>query len=106
MFNYMFTSIKEDEEKMAEKRIGSQGNTAHGFVDIKKAFDTVERVKVTTTLIWMGVEEAEARIMEAMYDRTKGRVVAGHGMLVEHQVNIGLKHGNALSHLLFIMVYY
>ena len=30
---------------------------------------------------WMGVPEAEARMVEAMYERTKGRVVVGHRML-------------------------
>ena len=53
---------------------------------------------------WMGVQEAEARMVEAMYERTKGRVVVGSGLSEEFPVNIGLRQGSALSPLLFIMV--
>ena len=48
--------------------------------------------------------EAEARMVEAMYERTKGRVVVGSGLSEEFPVNIGLRQGSALSPLLFIMV--
>ena len=36
---------------------------------------TVPREMVMATVRWMGVPEAEARMVEAMYERTKGRVV-------------------------------
>ena len=48
---------------------------AVGFVDLEKAYDTVPRELVTATVRWMGVPEAEARMVEAMYERTKGRSV-------------------------------
>ena len=48
--------------------------------------------------------ETEARMVEAMYERTKGRVVVGSVLSEECPVNIGLRHGSALSRLLFIMV--
>ena len=48
--------------------------------------------------------EPEARMVEAMYERTKGRVVVGSGLSEEFPVNIGLRQGSALSPLLFIMV--
>ena len=59
---------------------------------------------MTATVRWMGVPEAEARMVEAMYERTKGRVVVGSGLSEEFPVNIGLSQGSALSPLLFIMV--
>ena len=52
-----------------------QGRMAVGFVDLEKAYDTVPRKMVTATVRWMGVPEAEARMVEVMYERTKGRVV-------------------------------
>ena len=43
-----------------------------GFVDLEKAYGTVPREMVTATVRWMGVSEAEARMVEAMYERIKG----------------------------------
>ena len=37
---------------------------ALGFVDLEKAFDTVPREMVMATLRWMGVPEAEVRMVE------------------------------------------
>ena len=90
--------------QMVEKRLEMQGRMAVGFVDLEKAYDTVPREMVTATVRWMGVPEAEARMVEAMYERTKGRVVVGSGLSEEFPVNIGLRQGSALSPLLFIMV--
>ena len=90
--------------QMVEKRLEMQGRMAVGFVDLEKAYDTVTREMVTATVRWMGVPEAEARMVEAMYERTKGTVVDGSGLSEEFPVNIGLKQGSALSPFLFIMV--
>ena len=90
--------------QMVEKRLEMQGRMAVGFVDLEKAYDTVPREMVITTVRWMAVPEAEARMVEAMYERTKGRVVVGSGLSEEFPVNIGLRQGSALSPLLFIMV--
>ena len=64
---------------------------APGFVDLEKAFNTVPREKVMATLRWMGVPEAEVRMVEGTYDMTTERVVVG-----------GVKIG--LSPLMFIAV--
>ena len=50
----------------------------------------------------MGAPESEVRMVGAMYENTKGRIVVGSGMSNEFQVNIGLRQGSALSPLLFI----
>ena len=81
-----------------------QGRMAVGFVGLEKAYDTVPREMVMATVRWMGVPEAEARTVEAMCERTKGRVVVGSGLSEYFPVNIGLRQGSALSPLLFIMV--
>ena len=60
--------------QMVEKRLEIQGRMAVGFVDVEKAYDTVPRETVMATVRWMGVPEAEARMVEATYERTKGRV--------------------------------
>ena len=44
------------------------------FMDLKKAFDTVPRGVVMATVRWVGMPEAEARIVERMYERTMGSI--------------------------------
>ena len=44
-----------------------QGRMAAGFVVLKKDYDTVPREMVRATVRWMGVPEAEARMVEEMY---------------------------------------
>ena len=91
-------------KQMVEKRMEMLGRMAVGFVNLQKAYDTVPREMVMATVRWMGVPEAEARMVEAMYERTKGRVVVGSELSEEFPVNIGLSQGSALSPLLVIMV--
>ena len=90
--------------QLVEKRLEMQGRMAVGFVDMEKAYDTVQRELVSATVRWKGVPEAEARMVEAMYERTKRRVVVGSGLSEEFPVNICFRQGSALSPLLFIMV--
>ena len=56
------------------------------------------------TLRWMGVPEAEVRMVEGTYEKTTARVVVGEGASEEFEVNIGLRQGSVLSPLLFIAV--
>ena len=65
--------------QMVEKTLEIQGSMAPGFVDLEKAFDTVPTEKVMTTLRWMGVTEAEVRMVESMCEMTTARVVVGEG---------------------------
>ena len=46
---------------------------------------------------WMGVPEAEARIVETMCERTKGRVLVGRGLTDNFKSIIGLNLGSALN---------
>ena len=65
--------------EMVEKILEVQGSVALGFVDLEKAFDTVPREMVMATIRWMGVPEAEVRMLEGMYENTTARVVVGEG---------------------------
>ena len=75
--------------QMVEKRLEMQGRMAVGFVDLGKVYDTVPREILMATVRWIGVPEAEARMVEAMYERTNRRVVVGSGLSEEFPVNIG-----------------
>ena len=90
--------------QLVENRLEKQGHMALALVDQEKAFDTVPRKMAMATMRWMGAPESEVRMVEAIYENTKGRVVTGLGMSNEFQVNIGLRQGSALSSLLFILV--
>ena len=48
---------------------------ALGFIDLEKAYDTVQREMAMATLRWMGVPEAEVRMVEGTYEETKPTVV-------------------------------
>ena len=51
--------------QMLEKILELQSSMALGFIDLEKAFnDTVPREMVMATLRWMGVPEAEVRMVE------------------------------------------
>ena len=50
---------------MIDKRLEVQDSVVLGFVDLEKAFDTVPREMVMATLRWMGVPEAEVRMVES-----------------------------------------
>ena len=90
--------------QMVEKRLEVQGSMALGFVDLEKAFDTVPREMVMATLRWMGIPEAEVRMVEGKYEKTTARVVVAEGASEEFEVKIGLRQGSVLSPLLFIAV--
>ena len=90
--------------QMVEKILEIQGSMALWFVDLAKAFDTVPRDMVMATLRWMGVPEAEVRMVEGMYEKTTPIVVVGEGASEEFEVKIGLRQGSLLSPLLFISV--
>ena len=77
---------------------------ALGFVYLEKAFDTVPGEMVMATLRWMGIPEAEVRMVEGTYEKTTARVVVGEGASEEFEVKIGLRQGSVLSPLLFIAV--
>ena len=57
-----------------KKMLYSQDNMVLGFVRIEKAFDTLTREMVLEP----GLLEAEAMMVEAMYDRMKGIVLIEH----------------------------
>ena len=90
--------------QMVEKRLEVQGSMALGFVDLEKAFDPVPREMVMATLRWMGIPEAEVRMVEGTYEKTTARVVEAEGASEEFEVKIGLRQGSVLSPLLFIAV--
>ena len=83
--------------QMVEKRLEIHGSMALWFIDLEKAFDRVHREMVMATLRWMGVPEAEVRMVEGTYEKTTASVVVGEGASEEFEVTIGLRQGSVLS---------
>ena len=52
--------------QVVDKTLEVQTSMALGFADMDKAFDTVPREMVMATLRWMGVSEAELRVVESI----------------------------------------
>ena len=73
-----------------------------GFVDLEKVVGTVPIEMVMATLRWVGVSEAEVRMVEGTYEKATARLVVGEGASEEFEVKIGLRQGSVLSPLLFI----
>ena len=80
-----------------EKRLEGQQNMALGFIDLEKTYDTVPQDIAMATLRWMGVPEAEVRIVEGTYEETTGRVVHAPGISEEFRVDVCLRQGSVLS---------
>ena len=74
--------------QMVEKRLEVHGSMALWFVDLEKAFDIVPREMVMATLRWMGVPEAEVRMVEGKYEKTTARGVVEEGASDEFEVKI------------------
>ena len=54
--------------QMVEKRLEMQGRMAVGFVDLERAYDTVPREMVTTTVRWMRMPEASSGTLITVVD--------------------------------------
>ena len=75
-----------------------------GSATWEKPFDTVPMKTAMTTLRWMGVPEAEVRMVEGTYEKTTSRVAVREGATEEFEVKIGLRPDSVLSPPLFIAV--
>ena len=67
--------------QMVEKRLELQGSLALGFIHLERAYDTVPREMVMATLQWMGVSEAEVRMVERTYEMTTAKRGGGIGRI-------------------------
>ena len=90
--------------QLVEKILERQGNMALALVDIENAFDTVPRKMGMATLRWMGAPESEVKMVEALYENTKGREVVRSGMSNAFRVTICLRQAIGLIPLLFNLV--
>ena len=68
--------------QMVEKRLELQGSLALGFVPWKELMTRYQlREMVMATLQWMGVSEAEVRMVERTYEMTTAKRGGGRGRI-------------------------
>ena len=83
--------------KMTAKKRGMFG----AFIDLKKAYDTIDQAKIWTHLQSMGLGGRLITLMEAAYKDVKCEVRVGGAMSEAFEVRAGLRQGCVLSPILF-----
>ena len=71
------------------------------FIDLTKAFDTVNRRMLWTVLSRFGCPPRFLAILKCFHDDMQARVVAGGGESEPFDVNVGVKQGCVIAPVLF-----
>jgi Reverse transcriptase (RNA-dependent DNA polymerase). len=71
------------------------------FIDFEKAYDSIKRESLYDILIKYGVPKKLVRLIKTCSDGTQGIVRIGNYLSSSFPIQNGLKHGDALSPLLF-----
>jgi hypothetical protein len=86
---------------LIEKNFRQSKRVYTGFVDFKRAFDTVPRNTMLYKLHKAGVPQAVIRVIESMYSDNKSAVKLSAGITDTFPNTVGVKQGCPLSPLLF-----
>ena len=77
--------------QLVEKKPEGDENMALGFIDLEKACNTVPREMAMATLKWMGVPQAEVRMVDDTYEETTCRVACCAGISEVFKMDVGLR---------------
>ena len=78
--------------------------TCLGFMDISKAFDTLDRSKLFHHIYKMGIQGKAFTLIRALYHKINNRVIFGSFEFEIFEVSSGVKQGCILSPFLFNLV--
>lgn len=73
------------------------------FIDFSSAFDTVDHSILILTLLRRGFPQKLVNLIDNMYSGCQGRVTLNYGLSDHFNINRGVKQGDPLSPLLFIL---
>ena len=73
------------------------------FIDFRKAFDSIHRVKMMRILNAYGIPPNLLRAIERMYTNTKARVMTPDGETEQFDITAGVLQGDTLAPFLFII---
>jgi len=74
------------------------------FIDIEKAFDSVDRETLWKILKHLGIPEKLTNIIICQYKGSRCRVIHGGGLTEAFEVKTGTRQGCMLSPFLFLLV--
>jgi hypothetical protein len=97
--NHTFT-LRQNTEKLL-----SRNKEAYiAFLDLQAAFDTIPRKEIWKALQKLGVTKNLIEKIQSISETVKGRVLIREGQSEEIKMEKGVKQGDNLSPLLFIIV--
>lgn len=73
------------------------------FIDYEKAFDTVLRDALWFKLFEIGIKSKMLKLLQAIYEHVSASVKVNANISDIFEISLGLKQGEPLSPLLFIM---
>ena len=74
------------------------------FIDIEKTYDSIKRESLYDILIKFGVPKKLVRLIKTCLYGTQSKVRIGNYLFTRFLIENGLKKGDALSPLLFILL--
>lgn len=74
------------------------------FIDLKAAFDTVDRREIWKTLRELGVDKGLISAIRSTYKTVRAKVQVAGERSEEFEMNKGIKQGDSLSPLLFVTI--
>lgn len=86
-----------------EKRIGKGKKLHLAFIDLKAAFDTIPRKQIWDTLENMRLTNKIKNVVKSLYKNVRGEVRLNGQKSTEFSMKKGIKQGDSLSPLLFII---
>ena len=87
-----------------EKLLSRNKEAYIAFLDLQAAFDTIPREEIWKALQKLGATKNLIEKIQSIYETVKGRVQIGEGQSEEIKMEKGVKQGDSLSPLLFIIV--
>ena len=90
--------------RIVEELKNYQKEAAIVFIDFKKAFDSVNRVKMFDILSAYGIPVETVNAIKIMYENTSATVLTSEGETEYFSVNSGILQGDPLAPFLFIIV--
>lgn len=87
-----------------ERSLQSGEETILAFIDLRAAFDSIEREVVWNCLEEINIPKSLIQIIRSTYNRVKGKVQIAGTRSDEFEWKKGIKQGDSLSPLLFIII--